>query len=404
MINGTLIQKDTSLLVERVRELSESKFAQRADHYDRTMRFPEENFKDLHREGLLGAVISDQYGGYELGHHDGEVFSLWMMTKEIAKADMAFARCWEGHNNAMTLLNNIANNEQKSRWFEGVVERGEIWSAWSGEPQSPSTGEKRRFGTTISETENGYLINGSKVFCTGSTGADWSILMVNKEAPGGARHSSSNDQSLLMLACDLSDPSVSFDDSWWDPIGMKGSVSYLVNFKDTFIPKENLIGYSGQFLLEEWQTRFIPQYAATFLGGAEAAYKYTLDYINKQEKGQDPYIQHRIAKMAMNIETANLWLKKTANLWSKDQFDEAKLAGNQTRYLVEQLAMDTLTHAIHACGARSLIRPSSLERIYRDLSFYVRHDNDDQVLAVIGKSILGFNHDRSFFKQDKFKN
>ena len=32
MINGTLIQKESSVLIEKVRQLSESKFAERADH------------------------------------------------------------------------------------------------------------------------------------------------------------------------------------------------------------------------------------------------------------------------------------------------------------------------------------------------------------------------------------
>jgi alkylation response protein AidB-like acyl-CoA dehydrogenase len=87
-----------------------------------------------------------------------------------------------------------------------------------------------------------------------------------------------------MLACNLSDPSISFDDSWWQPIGMKGTVSYLVRFEQTFIPKENLIGYPGQYILEEWQTRFTPQYGAAFLGAAEGAYEYALAYIRSRKK------------------------------------------------------------------------------------------------------------------------
>ena len=42
-------------------------------------------------------------------------------------------------------------------------------------------------------------------------------------------------------------------------------------------------------------------------------------------------------------------------------------------------------------------RPGDLERIYRDLSFYVRHDNDDHILATIGRALLGQDHDRSFY-------
>ena len=35
--------------------------------------------------------------------------------------------------------------------------------------------------------------------------------------------------------------------------------------------------------------------------------------------------------------------------------------------------------------------------IKRDLTIYTRHDNDDQLLATIGKSIMGESHDKSFF-------
>jgi alkylation response protein AidB-like acyl-CoA dehydrogenase len=61
--------------------------------------------------------------------------------------------------------------------------------------------------------------------------------------------------------------------------------------------------------------------------------------------------------------------------------------------------MQTVEHAVHTCGARALIQPSPLERILRDVSIYTRHDDDDQLLATIGKAILGQLHDRSFFNK-----
>jgi alkylation response protein AidB-like acyl-CoA dehydrogenase len=203
---------------------------------------------------------------------------------------------------------------------------------------------------------------------------------------------------VLMMACNLSDPSVEIDASWWDPIGMRATVSHLVKFHRTFIPDEDLIGYPGQYLKEGWQTCFIPHYAATFLGAAEAAYDYALEYITSQKKGEDPYVQHHIGQMSVNVETAHLWLRHVADLWETGKYLEAQIAGSRARHVVEHLAEDTVKQCIRACGARCLIRPSTLERVYRDLSFYVRHDNDDQILATIGKSILGLTHDPSFYK------
>jgi len=321
-----------------------------------------------------------------------------MMTKELARADMALARCWEGHVNSQILLNALGNERQKDRWFQGIVERGEIWAAWSGEPQARIPGQKARFGTTVRPARGGYFIDGTKVFATSARSARWAILLVNIHGPGGARHSTAAD-GLLLLACDLTDPSVRFDESWWDPIGMRATASYLVRFEETFIPEANQIGQRGQYLQEGWQARFSPHYGATFLGGAEGAYDYALDYIHTQDKASDPYVQQRVATMALNLESAHLWLRRVAELWQSGRQAEAGSAGNRARYLLEAWSMDTVQQAVHACGARGLIRPSPLERIYRDLSFYVLHDNSDQVLATIGREVLGQPHDASGFNR-----
>jgi alkylation response protein AidB-like acyl-CoA dehydrogenase len=102
--------------------------------------------------------------------------------------------------------------------------------------------------------------------------------------------------------------------------------------------------------------------------------------------------------MSVNVETAHLWLRHVARMWETGKCDEARIAGSRARHVIEHLAETTVKHCIRACGARCLNRPSPLERIYRDLSFYVRHDNDDHILATIGKEILGQAHDPSFYK------
>ena len=386
-------------LIGRVSVLARENFAPRADEYDRTATFPFEDFDDLFRAGLHAPVVPHEYGGLGLGPYAGDVFTLWMMTKEISRVDMSLARCWEGHVNSLVLLDGMCTHEQKARWFKGVVERGEKWVAWSGEPQAKKPGEPVRFGTRVEKVDGGYVVEGNKAFATSAGGAQWAILLVNTAGPGGVRHAEAGSlDTQLMMACNLSDPSVEIDTSWWDPIGMRATASHLVHFRRTFIPESDVIGYPGQYLKEGWQTCFIPHYAATFLGAAEAAYDYALEYISSQNKIEDPYIQHHIGQMSVNVETAHLWLRHVARLWETGRYLEAQLAGSRARHVVEHLAESTVKDCIRACGARCLIRPSVLERIYRDLSFYVRHDNDDHILAMIGKSILGLTHDPSFYK------
>ncbi|HEX3188044.1 MAG TPA: acyl-CoA dehydrogenase family protein [Pyrinomonadaceae bacterium] len=386
-------------LINRVCVLARENFAPRAAGYDVSATFPFEDFDDLFRAGLHAPVVPEDHGGLGLGPYAGDVFTLWMMTKEIARVDLSLARCWEGHVNSLVLLDGMSSEEQKARWFKGVVERGEKWVAWSGEPQARKPGEAVRFGTRIEKVDGGYIIEGNKAFATSAGGAQWAILLVNTAGPGGVRHANASSlDTQLMMACNLSDPSIEIDTSWWDPIGMRATASHLVHFRRTFIPESDVMGYPGQYLKEGWQTCFIPHYAATFLGAAEAAYDYAMEYITSQNKIDDPYVQHHIGQMSVNVETAHLWLRHVARLWETGRYLEAQLAGSRARHVVEHLAESTVKDSIRACGARCLIRPSTLERVYRDLSFYVRHDNDDHILATIGKSVLGLTHDPSFYK------
>jgi alkylation response protein AidB-like acyl-CoA dehydrogenase len=395
-ISSTLVDQRDSL--QRLRQLASENFAARAEEYDRHPRFPKENFIDLLAAGLNAPTLGAEWGGLGLGHHRGDIHTLWEMTSAIAAADLSMARCWEAHANSVLLLDCLGTPEQKARWAPGIVERGEIWAAWSGEPLLPKPGEVRRFGTTLVETPDGFIIHGSKVFCSGAPGADKAILLVHREGRGGARHSNGAPEGLLLLVADLHSPDIQVDGSWWDPIGMRSSVSYLVKFDNAFIPKENLLGKPGEYLLDEWQTRFSPHYGATFLGGATAAYTYALEYARSQHKEADPFIQHRIGKMSMALETGRLWMQQTALLWESGQESQARIAGARTRYMLEQVTTEVLEHCLHICGARGLIRPSRLERIYRDLSFYMRHDSLDHVLATVGKAALGMEADASFFR------
>lgn len=387
---------DQQALTSRFATLAHAQFAPRAAHYDETATFPGEDFDDLFKAGLNAPTVPKEYGGLGLGPLRGDAFTLWMITKEIAKSDLSLARCWEGHANSLALIDGMATEDQKARWFDGVVSHGDKWVAWSGEPQACAPGEPQRYGTTVEKVRGGYIVDGTKVFATSATAAQWAILLVSLDGPGGIRHARGSADSQLLLCCDLSDPSVTADGSWWNPIGMRATVSYLVRFARTFIPDTHAIGYPGQYTKEAWQTCFIPHYAATFVGAAEAAYDVAVAYITAQKKQSDPYVQHHIASMSINIETAHLWLRHVARQWDAGRREEAQISGSRARHVIEHLAEDAVKHCIRACGARSLNRPSPLERIYRDLSFYVRHDNDDHILATIGRSLLGQSHDPSF--------
>ena len=98
-------------LVGRVASLARERFAARAEGYDREASFPAEDFADLFRAGLHAVAVPRSHGGHGLGP-DAGLYTLWMATKELARADMALARCWEGHVNSQMLINGLADDRQ----------------------------------------------------------------------------------------------------------------------------------------------------------------------------------------------------------------------------------------------------------------------------------------------------
>ncbi len=384
-------------LLGRVRNLAQGVFLERAECYDEGLAFPAENFDDLFSNGLMMVPVSRKWGGLECAPAYGNVIGLWRMTVEIAQADLSFSRCWEGHNNAMLLLDALGTDEQKERWFTDVAQNGARWAAWSGEPQSRVPGQKRKVGTTLEKVSGGYIVSGNKVFATSAPGANWAILLVSQEGPGAARDSRNGENSLMMMACNLSDATVSFGDKWWNPIGMRSTVSYQVNFADTFIPDENVIGEVGQYIRDGFQAYFTPQYAASFFGAASGAFESALMFVRSQGKQSDPFIQQHVAAIQMNLDTLDLWLQDVATKVSGADKTASRIAGSKLRWLAETLSEDTVKRCVKMCGARSLNKPSRLERVYRDLSIYTLHDNADHMLANVGRELLGEPTQDAFF-------
>ena len=154
----TLTQKLTT--DQKLQELKE-RFAKRAICYEKEQQFPQENFDDLHQMGFMGAAIDSKYGGLGFGPHLKKSKALWNITFQLAQADMGMARCWEGHANAQVMLELAANKQQKEEWFQGML-AGKLWACWSGEPLTSVPHESSKIGTIVKETDEGYVLNGSK--------------------------------------------------------------------------------------------------------------------------------------------------------------------------------------------------------------------------------------------------
>src|SRR6201994_1124775 len=86
------LNDEQAAIIARARELGQTVFAARAAGYDRDAKFPTENYKDLHRTGLLGISIPKTHGG--LGA-DYQTYAL--AAAEIGRYCGATALTWNMH-------------------------------------------------------------------------------------------------------------------------------------------------------------------------------------------------------------------------------------------------------------------------------------------------------------------
>ncbi len=312
-------------LADLTEELARTRFAPRAARYDQEVAFPREDFADLRRHGLLAATAPKSYGGLGLGFNDGDIFGLWLAIKNIAKGDLSLGRCYEGHVNGVTVLANSGTEEQRRRYLPRVVEDGETFVFWGSEPSNPDDPRLVLGGTVARPVEGGYLINGRKQFSTSGGGATYTILFA--VIPG---HKSIFD-SLLMPIIRVDGPGVTVEPEWWQPLGMRATVSHMVQLENVFVPEADVIGGPGAYFKERWQAKFIPAFAASFLGAAEAAMEFALPYIGKRGKEKDPYILHHVANARLAIETMTLWLRHAAPFRLRDPFREQSPLSSSTR-------------------------------------------------------------------------
>jgi hypothetical protein len=86
------LNDEQAAIIATARGLGQTVFASRAAAYDRDAKFPTENYRDLHRAGLLGIAIPKRHGG--LGA-DYQTYAI--AAAEIGRYCGATALTWNMH-------------------------------------------------------------------------------------------------------------------------------------------------------------------------------------------------------------------------------------------------------------------------------------------------------------------
>ncbi|BAU11062.1 hypothetical protein LEP3755_15550 [Leptolyngbya sp. NIES-3755] len=356
--------------------------AYNASRIDHPGAFPIEEFKQLAAAGLLAAPLDRALGGLGFGIDASSIHELLTLLKLIGRGNLAVGRIYEGHVNALQLIQTFGTAEQIQQYAEDARDRHKVFGVWNAEDVDR---------LHIIPLDNGnYRLEGCKTFATGSGYVDRPFA--NGTLPDGRWQ---------MCIVPMDEVATIADPSWWQPSGMRSTASYKVDFTGVELPKSALIGEPNDYYRQPWLTAGVVRFAAVQLGGAEALFDEARRFLHSLGRTQDPYQEERFGKMAIALESGNLWLKGAADLIIKyapefagslnDAHPEStKLVAytNMVRTAIEQICLDVMQLVQRSVGTRGLLPPVEIDRINRDLTLYLRQPAFDAAIANIGQYTL----------------
>ncbi len=385
-------------------------FATRADQHDREGSFPFENIEAMKQSRMMAACVPEEFGGLgvdsihdyvlginRLGRGDGStaiasnmhIFRSWWTTRAWRAARAAGD---EGQ---------TAKLEQLLRQIgAGQVVICALISEAGTDLLHPLTEATR--------TDGGWLLNGHKIFGTMSPAAQLlDVACRVKDPHGGARRA--------LARVPARGAGVEIKNNW-DALGMRGSGSHDVVFKDCLIPEAELADggrwgeYAEPFLAAN--TVVTMGLVGAFLGIAEAARDHVVEIAKTRRSRSTGRVlaerhstQHAIAEIEIDLAAARAMLARTATV--ADAFFRTHPAGTVplgelhdlskdfqcTKFFVNRKAVEIVDRALTASGGAGYMSKSPLSRLYRDVRAgpFMQPFSPNEAFEYIGKVTLGLD-------------
>ncbi len=360
-------------LVALAAELGRSRFAPRAAQHDRDASFPVENLRDLRDSGLLALCVPAERGG--LG---GDFGTFMLVTAELGRHCGATALSFNMHVSATLWAGPVADalaltpaeradhEAHRALHYERIVRHGKLYAQPFSEGGAASAG-KAPWGTLARKVEGGYLVTGRKLFATLAGVADYYGVLCTLDTPGASQ------RDALFLAIPADAPGVSISGEW-DPLGMRATVSRDLRFNEVFVrDNARLLPEGRYFEATQRCPHLFATLSATYMGIAQAAYDFTVQYLRAELPGMPP-VQRRmyptkqlaVAQMRIMLEQARAQFLQTARDAGPDPDADARLRLLAGHYTIMEGASALCSLAIRTCGGASMAKALPLERLYRD--------------------------------------
>lgn len=347
----------------------------------------------LRSAGLLSACAPREYGGQGLGceHNARSVRAAFATLRLLGRATLSVARLYEGHMNAVKLVQLYGSPAQKAQWLP-LVTAGQLWGVWGADGATPLSASlmPESAGSTRQ-----YVLHGQKAFASGLGVLDQAIVTFNRGPEGVA------------LALVNVREKQRQDKSAWRVSGMKATWSGVYDFEGVQIDASALIGKPGDYVKEPYFEGGIWRYCAAHHGAAEQIVRLWRNRLVQKGRAEDPIQLTRLARararlvsvysflrdVSLQVETAHG--EQGQGTMREDDRRSAVEMALLAREMTEEMAVALMNDARKALGVEAHLPQSDLERICRDLSMYLRQAGPDGKLLNAGRLYLAQDEART---------
>jgi alkylation response protein AidB-like acyl-CoA dehydrogenase len=342
-----------------VKEFAEKEFTpELALEYDQKEDFPMSLYKKAAQLGFTSMRIPEQYGGQGLG-----VLEDCLVVEEMCRVDPGMGVAISlGNLMIPDVLLKHGNEEQKCKYVPPLARGDKIAAAAFTEPEHGS--DITRMDSTAVKCGGEWVINGAKEFITNATTADTFILLCQTDPNAQPSY---RGQSLLIAEkgmCGLEATKLH------GKMGIKPCVTGSLAMSDLKVPETNVIGDVGRgfyYTLELFDGTRITV-AAQAVGMAQGAFEKALAYAKTRKQGGQPImnyqgISHKLAEMAIKIESARLLMYKAAWLYDKEKPNP--VATSMAKAFASRTAMEVTDDAIQVFGGYGYLADYHVERFHR---------------------------------------
>ena len=192
--------------------------------------------------------------------------------------------------------------------------------------------------------------------------------------------------------------SLEIDASWWQPMGMRASASFAVDFGGTTLEHDDMLGAAGDYYRQPAFSGGAIRFCAVQLGGAASLVEQTRRFLRDVGRAEDAFQRARVGRMTMKVQSGWQWLADAARMWDglgANPFESGDVAASRLvafaammRLATEEICLDVIQLCQQSVGARGLMRTEPFERMTRDLTIYLKQPHLDEIAGRVGNWAL----------------